>query len=84
MMGWQLRKVQIIDYANDKSKAKVRIRFHEKFDSKAAQSFFGGNVSEGVSRRTEDTLWEKVDGQWVGVDAGQRGHLPLNRRIVYN
>jgi hypothetical protein len=84
MVGWQLRKVEIIDYAAGKSKATVRIRFHEKFDSKVAQSVFGGNVSDGVSRRIEDTLWEKVDGQWICVDAGQRGHLPLNHRMIYN
>jgi hypothetical protein len=84
MAGWKLQKIENIEHIIGKSEATVRIRFHEKFDSTVAKLFFGGNVPQGVSSRTENSLWKKVGERWLCVDAGQRGHLPLNDRMVYD
>ena len=85
MADWKLKKIEILESGQQQNgDTTVKIRFHDAFGPKAAQFYFEGRVSQGVNTRTENTLWRKVDDSWRCVDAGGRGHLPLNGRMVYD
>lgn len=84
MSGWQLLKVEIVDIEKENDPTvRVKIRFSELFDSKVAKKKFDGRVSQGMNRRSEETIWKKEANSWIAVQPGQRGHLPLNDRLVY-
>lgn len=81
--GWKLRKIEILEVSKDPDgDYTIRIRFHEEFVEKAAQKFFGQDLGSIVNRRIENTVWRNIQGKWVTIVAGQRGHFPLNGRMV--
>ena len=82
--GWNLIRVEILtstQSANDE--VVVMLKFHESFDTTVAKSRFDGRVSNGTTSRSEETIWRRDGASWKSIQPGQRGHLPLNDRLVY-
>lgn len=84
MAGWELLKVEIIDVKRRGKNAAIQIRFSERFDSETAESHFDSRVSRGINSRLEETVWKTIGGGWKCIDAGQRGHLPMNAALIHN
>lgn len=82
--GWNLLRVEIMNAKQGTADREVIvvIRFQESFDAAVAQSTFSGRVSPGTNSRVEETIWRRSGMSWSAVQPGQRGHFPLNDRLV--
>lgn len=85
MAGWDLVKVEVMNVKRlSEDKQVLQIRFHEKFDKTVAKKTFSNRIPAGVVNTTiEEVEWQYINKTWICLQAGQRGHLPLNDQIVY-
>lgn len=83
--GWNLVRVDVQkSMRSDKNdEVIVVLEFQESFNAAVAQSRFEGRVSSGTTSRTEESIWKRSETSWISVQPGQRGHLPLNDRVVH-
>lgn len=86
MDGWDLVEVEVLsETAPGENERVLQIRFHEKIGEKVAKNHFSNKMSAGeISVHTEETSWKYINNTWIAIQAGQRGHLPLNDQIVYD
>lgn len=82
MGGWNLIKVEVLSESESPNKEEkiFEIRFSERFGGNTLPN---NSSDEGVQTNVEKTIWEYIGGTWVCIQAGQRGHLPLNVKMVY-
>lgn len=84
MSGWNLVRVEILSISKQSENVEtVRIRFYEKINTDVAAKYFANRMPEGtIATRVEEITWKYTEGAWVCLQPGERGHLPLNNRIV--
>lgn len=80
--GWRMIKLQVDSFRCKDAICFVGITFFEKVDDIVARKHALGRAT--VLIQSENTLWRKVKGKWVVLDAGDRDHIPLNANVADN
>lgn len=80
--GWEMQEVQVESSSCYLAECKVRIKFRARVDRDISKKYSKGFAE--VLTHTEDTLWHRVENRWFVIDAGVRGHIPLNANLADN
>jgi len=76
---WKPLELRIESVSCAKSRCMVRIKFRERVDQKASETYAKGYAN--VLTHTEDTEWKLLGKEWEGIDTGVRTHIPLNANL---
>jgi hypothetical protein len=80
--GWNMQSVAIQSVDCSGQECTVRIKFMEQVDKRVSWLYSKG-WSDTINH-TDSTLWIRTDNNWAAIDAGTRGHIPLNANLADN
>lgn len=85
MLDWNLKKIEILDsHQLPNNDFAVKIRFEETFGPKAAEKYYGDVTTHGTETNTNVTVWRQANNSWTCIDGGQRRHVPLNGKMIFD
>lgn len=80
--GWEMQSVDIQSIDCSGQECAVRIKFKERVNEQVSNLYLKGLSNTII--HIDGTLWKLTGGNWIVIDAGTRGHVPLNANLADN